>query len=614
MPRAIRTIWQVTEGQRLRYGLALAALVASAGVLYLVPLVSQATLDVVLVPDANGGTALSKGIIERLGGRDAVASELWRPGLAMLALTAVAGFLTHLRTRYSASASEAVARRLRDRLYDHLQRLPCRTLDQRPSGDLLQRCTSDVETLRNFLAGQAIEIGRAVVMLLAPLPLMLALDWRMTIASVVILPFIVTFSLLFFRRMRPVFQAKEEAEGKMTTTITENLTGIRVVRAFARQEFEIGKFAETSGSFRATDLRLFGLFATYWATSDLLCFIQSALAVGTGLVLLATDRVTVGTFFWFITAIGMFIWPVRMMGRILADLGKALVAIDRVREILDTPDELVDDAASNPIAPSERGLSLEFRNVSYAFGEGRKVLDGVSFSIEAGGTLGVVGPSGAGKSTIVHLLLRLYDYAEGSILVDGHELRTIPRHAMRSLVGTVMQQPFLYSKSLRENILVSAAGHLNDEDAMRQAAAVASVHASIEEFPQQYETMVGERGITLSGGQRQRVAIARSLVQDPRILVLDDALSAVDTHTESEILRAFRGRTARHTTIIVAHRLSTLMHADRIIVLEHGRVAQSGTHNELVSQPGMYRTLWEIQTSLDDPDDEAALAAGVPTP
>jgi ATP-binding cassette, subfamily B, bacterial len=603
MRRTLSTIWSLTEGHRVRYGMALAALLASAAVLYAVPMVSQAIIDGVLLVDPERSTPIAIWILEALGGTGYLREHLWVPGIVMVVITAIAGVLTHLRTRFATGAAEAVALSLRDRMYDRIQRLPCATLDQRPSGDLLQRCTSDVETFRAFLAGQAIEIGRAIVMLVAPLPLMLWIDWRMTIASVVVLPFIVTFSLVYFQRLRPLFNAKEEAEGKMTTTITENLTGIRVVRAFARQEFEMEKFAKTSGTFANADLVLFDRFATFWAVSDLLCFLQSALAVGTGLWLLANDLISVGTFFFFISVIGLFIWPVRMMGRILADLGKALAAIDRIRDILDTPDERFDDAHESFTPAEANGVRIEFENVSFTFGAGSPVLDGVSFTVERGQTLGMVGPSGAGKSTIVHLLLRLYDYERGSIRIDGRELRTIPRREMRRIVGTVMQQPFLYSKTLRENILISAAGHLNSEEAMRSAATVASVHESIEDFPQKYETLIGERGITLSGGQRQRVAIARSLVQAPSILVLDDALSAVDTHTEAEILHAFRTRDAAHTTIIAAHRLSTLTHADQIIVLERGRITQTGTHDELIAQPGTYQTLWEIQTSVDDLDE-----------
>ncbi|MFO0827884.1 MAG: ABC transporter ATP-binding protein [Phycisphaerales bacterium] len=616
MPRALSTIWSLTEGHRLRYGAAMGALVAAAALGYLVPLVPQAVLDGVLIDGGEHASEFTHRVVNVLGGAAFVRDHLWVAGAAMVAIAALTGVLTHVRTRLAASASEAVAKALRDRLYDHLQRLPCAVLDRRESGDLLQRCTSDVETLRAFLASQVVEVGRAVVMLVAPVPFIVLLDWRMAIASVAIVPFIVTYSLVFFRRMRPVFLEKEAAEGKMTSTITENLTGIRVVRSFARQEFEKQKFAATSGTYRDADMRLFRLLATYWATSDMLCFLQQIIVVVTGLVLLMRGAITTGEYYYCITAVTMFIWPVRMMGRILADLGKALVAIERVREILDTPDEHADErgepAELRSHAAEEGGAEIVFDEVTFRFAREESaapVLDRVSFRVPAGTTLGIVGPSGAGKSTIAQLLLRLYDYQGGSITIDGRELRDIPRREVRGMLGIVMQQPFLYSKTLRDNILISAAGHLDDEDAMHHAASIASVHEAIEEFPQRYETLVGERGITLSGGQRQRVAIARSLMQDPRILILDDALSAVDTHTEAEILSGFRSRDAKHTTIVVAHRLSTLMHADLIVVLDRGRVVQRGTHDELVAQPGMYRTLWEIQTNVDELDEPSTTAA-----
>ncbi|MDZ4830207.1 MAG: ABC transporter ATP-binding protein [Phycisphaerae bacterium] len=616
MPNATATIWDLTKGHRLRYGTALGSLVAAVALGYLVPLVPQAVLDGVLVDGGTRASAFTRRMIDAMGGTEFLQTRLWIPGLVMVAIAAVTGICTHVRTRLAASASEAVAKGLRDRLYDHIQRLPCPTLDKRESGDLLQRCTSDVETVRAFFASQVVEIGRALLMLIVPIPFIILLDWRMAIASVAIVPIIIGFSLVFFRRMRPLFLAKEAAEGKMTSTITENLTGIRVVRAFARQEFEKSKFASTSGAFRDEDMRLFRLFATFWATSDLLCFLQQIIVVATGLWLLTQGSLLVGEYFYCITAVTMFIWPVRMMGRILADLGKALVAIERAREILDTPDEHVGEptepASVMAHAKNLGGAEIVFQNVVFGFSklEGTPpVLNGVSFRVPAGATLGLVGPSGAGKSTVAQLLLRLYDYTSGSITVDGRELRTIPRREIRGMIGTVMQQPFLYSKTLRENILISAAGHLNDEDAMCSAASIASVHESIEEFPQRYETQIGERGITLSGGQRQRVAIARSLVQDPRILLLDDALSAVDTHTESQILAGFHSREARHTTIIVAHRLSTLRHADIIVVLDRGRVIQQGTHDTLIAVPGMYRALWEIQTNLDDLDEPVAIGS-----
>jgi ATP-binding cassette subfamily B protein len=602
MPGGIRAIWELSEGQRLRFAAGVGALVASAACLYLVPLVPQAIFDGV-IGDPAKAPALTRSIVGAAGGREFLAANLWIAGLAMVAIATVAGVFLHLKTRFATGAAEEVARRLRDRLYDHLQRLPCRSLEGRESGDVIQRCTSDVDAVRNFLAGQVTEICRAVLMLVVPIPLMAMLDVRMTLVSIVLVPVIIAFSLLFFRRMRPVFLRKEEAEGRMTATVTENLTGIRTAKAFARQEFENRRFASASGRFRDEDMRLFTLFATFWSISDLLCFLQQIAVVAYGAWRLAGGEIEVGVLFYFLTVVTMFIWPVRMLGRLLAELGKAMVATGRIRELLDLPDEFGDEPRAVRDAGSG-GLEIEFDRVTFAHGA-VKVLDEVSFRVPPGGTLGLVGPSGSGKSTVIALLLRLYEPDSGAIRIGGRDLRTIPRAGIRQAIASVLQQPFLYSRPLRENILI-AAGHAGGDAAMIDATRDASVHEAIESFPQGYSTVVGERGMTLSGGQRQRVAIARALVREPRILLLDDALSAVDTETEASILEAFRRRGGSHTTVVVAHRLSTLLHADAIVVLERGKVVQSGTHADLKARPGLYRTLWEIQSTMDNAGPEAA--------
>ena len=601
MARGIRAIWELSAGQRLRFAAGVASLVASAACLYLVPLVPQSVFDGV-IGDPGKAPELTRRLMAWAGGREWIAGNLWLPALAMVAIAALSGVFLHLKTRFATGAAEEVARRLRDRLYDHLQRLPCRSLEGRESGDVIQRCTSDVDAVRNFLAGQVTEICRALLMLVVPIPLMAMLDPRLTLVSVALVPVIIAFSLVFFARMRPVFVRKEEAEGRMTATVTENLTGIRTVRAFARQEFEAARFVAASGRFRAEDMRLFTLFATFWSVSDLLCFLQQIAVVGYGAWRLAGGEIEVGVLFYFLTVVTMFIWPVRMLGRLLAELGKAMVAIGRIRELLDVPDEFGDEPRE-AVSAGTGGLEIEFDRVSFSHGA-VKVLDEVSFRVPAGGTLGLVGPSGAGKTTVVSLLLRLYEPDSGSIRVGGRDLRTVPRAEIRRAIASVLQQPFLYSRPLRENILI-AAGRDGGDSAMIDATRDAAVHDAIESFPQGYATVVGERGMTLSGGQRQRVAIARALVREPRILVLDDALSAVDAETESTILEAFRSRGGGHTTVIVAHRLSTLLHADPIVVLERGKVVQSGRHAELKRQPGLYRTLWEIQSHLDDADAEA---------
>ena len=597
----LRAVWRLAAGEHWTLVAAVAALFVSALCLYLVPLIPQSVFDAVF-GDGSAASAISLRVTGWLGGADALRGSMWRAAAAMVALAALAGVGVHVKTRLAAGAAERVARRMRDRMYDHVQRLPASTLDRIPSGDIVQRCTSDIESMRNWLANQAPEIGRSVLMLLIPLPIMVALDWRMALASIVCIPVMLVYTAVYFRRMGPHFGAKEAAEARMTANVQENLTGIRTVRAFGRADFENARFAGTSGAFRDADARLFRLFANFWASSDLLCFAQQVIVVALGAWLLVQGTLELGAYFYFITVVGMFIWPVRMLGRMAVESGKALAAVARLEEILQKQEERdLDPAGRDAVALARdgAGLAVRFDGVSFAHPGGPKVLDGVSFELAAGQTLGLVGPSGAGKTTIVQLLLRFHEPAEGAITVDGAPLARIPRASIRSVTGTVLQQPFLYSKRLRDNIVAGMEAGAADDARIAAAAGTACIHEAILAFPEGYATMVGEKGLTLSGGQRQRVAIARALVREPRLLILDDALSAVDAHTEASILAALRARAARQTRIIVTHRLSAVVDADLILVIDGGRVIQRGTHAELAQQPGLYRTLWEIQHLSD---------------
>jgi ATP-binding cassette subfamily B protein len=587
-------IRHLIRDEKRRYLLAFGALVAGTLLLYMVPLVPLAVLDVSLGSDPEKASALSRGLIEILGGRELVRENLWIPGLAIAAVAIGAGIFVHLRQRFAAKAAQNLAVRLRKRIYDHVQRLSCRSLEKLESGDLLQRCTSDVDTVVLFLSEQVMMMGRAVAMVLVPLPLMFAIDWRMSLVSFILILPISFFSFIFFKRMRENFLEKDRAEGRLTATVNENLNGIRVVRSFARQAFEEERFDERNVAHRDLDNRLYVLMSRFWSLSDLLCFAQQGLVLGFGLWWLTAGSLEVGAFYFFVSAVGMFLWPVRMSGRILAELGKALVAVGRIGEILDTP---LETEPENPLVPDELGGSIRFDDVQLHHGE-LPVLDGMSFEIQAGETVALVGPAGSGKTTIVDLLLRLHDPDGGEVFIGNVPLQQLKREFVRARIAVVMQQPFLYSRSIRENIAITQPEIGNES--IEAAAADACVHESIRSFDQGYETVVGERGLTLSGGQRQRVAIARALVQRPAILVLDDALSAVDTHTESDILEALARRRGRHTTLLIAHRLSTLKQADRILVIESGRISQEGTHEKLIEEDGLYQRIWRIQGSQQD--------------
>ncbi|MDB6127380.1 MAG: transporter related [Verrucomicrobia bacterium] len=593
------------RGFRLRYGLALACLVCATVFNYGVPLVGSATIDYAVAGKTvdTSTPVLIATLLRLLGGAANLRAHLWLAPLAMVLLAATSGVFSYLKGRQASLASDGIARRLKDDLYHHLNHLPARYHDRTDTGDLVQRCTSDVETTRQFLAAQVMEIGNAVILAATALPLLLSLSVPMTLVSFSLIGPIIIYGYVYFRKVKHVFKQVEEAEGALTAVIQENLTGIRVVRAFARQDFERAKFAVPNARYRDRNLLLMRLMAWYWSSSDLVAMSQFGLTLIVGAQWITQGKLTVGMLFAFLSYLGIMLWPVRQMGRILTDLGKTSVAITRIKEILAVAHE---PAPANPLPGlTERPITgriavrdLHFHHAAAGLPvTGRGALNGLSFDVHPGETLAILGPSGSGKSTLMHLLLRLYDYETGSIQFEGRELSSLPRKWVRAQIGVVMQEPFLFSKSLRDNLRLGR-GDAPDPE-IEAAARAASIHDTILSFEHGYNTLVGERGITLSGGQRQRVAIARAVLKRPPILILDDAMSAVDAETESMILNALRDRRGTATTLVIAHRLSTLVHADRVIVLDHGRIIQTGTHAELSTQPGLYRRLWQIQTSVE---------------
>jgi ATP-binding cassette, subfamily B, bacterial len=593
----LHIVWQLMRGQRLRYCAALGCLVLAAGLNYLIPLVGTVTLDYAIAgrPPAEG-SALLASLLAVLGGPEFLRANLWLVPVAIAACAALASAFSYLKGWMASLASDGIARRLKDELYDHLNHLPMRHLDRADTGDLVQRCTSDVETTRQFLAVQVMEIGNALILASVALPLLLSLHVPMTLLSFVLVGPLVLYGYGYFRRVRHVFKQVDEAEGALTGVIQENLTGIRVVRAFARQDYERRRFAGPNATFRDRNLRLLRLMSWYWSVSDFVAMGQLGLTLLVGARWIASGELTVGVLFAFLSCLGIMLWPVRQMGRILTELGKTSVALGRIREILAVARE-ADPPAVAPLAiPAVRG-GFQVRDLRFSHGGAEHALNGISLDVSPGETLALLGPSGSGKSTLVHLLLRLYDYSEGSIRLDGRELSSIPRREVRRQIGVVMQEPFLFAKSLRDNVRLGR-GDAPDHE-IEEAARAACIHDAIVSFERGYDTVIGERGITLSGGQRQRMAIARAVLKRPPILILDDAFSAVDGETEAMILEALRQRRGRSTTLLIAHRLSTLAQADRVIVLERGRIIQAGRHAELAAVDGLYRRLWEIQSGVE---------------
>lgn len=560
--------------------------------MFLVPTIGKIVIDRVIDQPQLVEPGLVDSFIRSVGGAHALARNLWIAGLAIVAATVLAGLFMYLKDYLAAKACESTVRDLRNRLFAHLQRLPEKYLGTADSGDILQRCTSDIDTLREFLTVQVMNIGRTVVLICIVVPLMLAQSVAMSALSLVLIPIVFYFAWHFFERIKSLFQEVDEAEGELTNIVQENLTGIRVVRAFARQTHECEKFEQRNYRYSELNYRLICLLADFWSLSDLLCLAQSGILLIGGGWLVANDQASMGTYFAFIGYTTILIWPIRQLGQELSEASKATVAIGRIQEILSVAEETDNESSAQAMIPLSG--HIRFRNLSFGYDANKPVLNNINFDVACGETVAIVGPTGAGKSTLIRLLMRLYDYDQGSIQLDGHELSSIDRTTVRRHIGTLLQEPFLFSRSLRENIKFGRQSASDEQ--MFLSSRDASVHHTIQSFSKGYETIIGERGVSLSGGQKQRVTLSRTLLQETPILVLDDTLSAVDSSTERKIIQALHRKQGEQTLLIITHRISVCREADRILVLQDGRLSAQGHHDELIGQRGFYRDLWRIQS------------------
>ena len=573
------------------YLLSITASIVATLLSFLAPLIVGYTVDSV-IGDLDGSLpAPVMWLYNTLNTHGTLAASLIICAAMIAGIELISGLFSFISRVSIAKGSERMINNLRVSLFSHTQNLPFEWHTNNQTGDIIQRCTSDVEQVRRFVFQQLLEVVRTALLVTIALTIMYSLNTTMAIVVTLFIPFIIGYTIFFFKRIAHKFLAADEAEGALMVRVQENLTGVRVVRAFGREVYETERFDEKNTDFAYKWINLGGTLGTYWGLGDAISMAQILSVIVVGSILAATGTFTVGNLLIFIGYASMLSWPVRQLGRIITEMSKAGVSLKRIKEIFDAKEE---SDPPDAVEPSMRE-DIEFKNVSFSYEE-QLVLKDVSFKIKKGTTFGILGATGSGKSTITYLLNRLYDLPEdgGSITIGDVDISNIKKPYLRRNIGLVLQEPFLFSKTILENIDI--ASREKELDKVRAKARIAAVDENIMEFTKGYDTIVGERGVTLSGGQKQRVAIARTLMMDAPIMVFDDSMSNLDMETDAKIRESLREDTAGATVILISHRISTLMKADVIMVLEDGQVEEIGSHSELVEKDGIYRRIYDLQS------------------
>jgi ATP-binding cassette, subfamily B, bacterial len=577
-PNRLKGLWQLMTGFRLKYLGANVSLGLSAIAKTSTYLLLRYFIDDYLI-----------------AGESAISLPLIAFGFILLAF--VEGGFSFLSGRLAAQTAEGTARRLRNYLFDHIQHLTFTYHSKTETGELIQRSTSDVDALRRFFADQAIGIGRIVFLFAVNFAAMLTLNVQLAFISIALIPVVIIISLVFFRRISKAYEDYQAQDAVVSTTLQENLSGIRVVKAFARQKYEIDKFDRNNWEKYQRGKKLLKIHSVFWPVSDIICTIQILVGYLVGALMAINGTISVGSYLAYAGLIIWIIFPVRNLGRLIVQMSTGMVSYNRVIDIIKQDREPLDKGDYFPKG-NLRGEVI-FEKVGFKYDDGNTALEDVSFHSPPGHVVALLGSPGSGKTSLVNLLPRFYEYTTGSIKLDGVELRSFTRRYLRQQIGIVEQEPFLFSRSIRENITYGV-GRDVTQDEVETAARAAAIHEGILNFENGYDTLVGERGVTLSGGQKQRVAIARTLLKNPRILIFDDSTSAIDTETEAEIREALYNLMKDRTTFIIAHRIQSIMDADLILVMDQGRIIQSGKHEDLIMTDGIYRQIFDIQTKIDD--------------
>jgi len=581
--KKIKGIWLMMKDYRIHYVGAASALALSATSKTLTYIMLRYFVDQVLT--------------EKVYFYDELSITLLIIGLGFVGLAVFEGGLSYASGRLAAYTAEGITRRLRDFLYDHIQRLSFSYHAKTPTGELIERVTSDVDAVRRFLNDQAIGAARIIFLFIINFVAISQLNVKLAFASIIVIPFILAVSIWFFKRVSNSYEEYQKQEAILSTTLQENLTGVRVVKAFARQQFEIEKFETDNWKKFLKGKALLLMHSLFWPLSDIVLGAQMLGGFVYAAILAINGEISIGTYVAYAGWVVWLIWPIRNLGRLIVQTSMGMVSYGRVMGIVKEEREKLTDGITK--TDEELEGDIVFDKVGFIYDDGsEKVLDDISFKVAPGQIVALLGSTGSGKTTLVNLLPRFYNYTEGRLLLDGIDLSDYSREFLRQQIGIVEQEPFLFSRSILENITYAADREVTQEE-IEAVATSAAIHDVILSFPEGYDTLVGEKGVTLSGGQKQRLAIARTLLKNPRILILDDSTSSVDTGTEEEIRSALNRLMSNRTTFIIAHRIQSVMIADLILVLDKGKIVQHGTHEQLLAEDGIYRQTYEIQTQMD---------------
>ena len=586
----------------------------------LLPRIISFTVDSVIADQAPDLPASVLAYLKMAGGVEMLRRY---PAVIAVAVTGVA--LTAAVCRYlfrylNEVAVERFVKRMRDNLYAKIQRLPYDWHSANSAGDIIQRCTSDVETIKAFVSEQLTSLVRVAVLIVLAVSFMAMINLRMTAAASLFIPTVIGYSLFFHAKIADAFEKADTEEGKLSAIAQENLTGVRVVRAFGKEQYERDRFEKQNAYYTGFWIRLMRILSLNWVTGDVMTGLQYLLVNVMGAVFCIRGSITAGQFIAFVSYNSLLIWPVRSLGRVIAEMSKAGISLDRLLYIMNAEEER--DPADALTPPMDR--EIRFEHVSFGYGGAKEeALSDITFSIPAGSVVGILGGTGSGKSTLMYLLEKLYPIPEGKgrITIGGVDLAQIKGAWVRENIGMVLQEPYLFSRSIEDNIAISLDGPSSGEagapvkrnagyrrEEIRRAAGTADLIDTVDRFPSGFDTFVGERGVTLSGGQKQRTAIAQMLVRKCPVMIFDDSLSAVDAETDARIRAALRRDTKGATVILIAHRITTIMHADKILVMEKGKILESGTHEELLQQKGLYRKIYDLQMAgsevLEGGDEE----------